>query len=158
MHRMEYPRMNIEPLTDTGNAPLELLYTADPSVGAVADYLRRGDCFVGMIGDEVAGVYVLLPTRPFTVELVNVAVGEKFQGKGYGKQLVNHAVGQARSRGYKTIEVGTGNCGMMQLALYQKCGFSMTHIDVDFFRRHYPEPIFENGMECRHMVRLSQDL
>lgn len=150
--------MIINLLNNKGNAPLELLYTADPSVGAVADYLERGACFVGMIGDEVAGVYVLLPTRPFTVELVNVAVGEKFQGNGYGKQLVNHAVGQARSRGYKTIEVGTGNCGMMQLALYQKCGFSMTHIDVDFFRRHYPEPIFENGMECRHMVRLSQDL
>ncbi len=155
---MEYQQMSIELLTDAGNAPLDLLYNADPSVEAVADYLKRGECFVGKVDDEVAGVYVLLPTRPFTVELVNVAVEWKFQGRGYGKQLVEHAVKQARERGYKTIEVGTGNCGMMQLALYQKCGFSMTHIDVDFFRRHYPAPIFENGMECRHMVRLSQDL
>ena len=31
-------------------------------------------------------------------------------------------------------------------------------IDRDFFRRNYPEPIFENGIECRHMVRLRIEL
>lgn len=155
---MKYPEMNIMRLTDEADAPLELLYTADPSVEAVDDYLTRGECFVGMVEGRLAGGYVLLPTRPFTAELVNVAVDERFQGRGYGKLLVNHAVAEARKRGYKTIEVGTGNSGMMQIALYQKCGFSITHVDVDFFRRHYAKPIFENGMECRHMVRLSQDL
>lgn len=150
--------MEITQLKDVSHAPLYLLYTADPSVEAVADYLERGVCFVGKIDGGIAGVYVLLPTRPFTAEIVNVAVDEKFQGRGYGKQLVNHAVDEARSRGYKTLEIGTGNPGMMQIALYQKCGFSLTHVDIDFFRRHYSEPIFENGMECRHMVRLSQDL
>lgn len=150
--------MNITFVADKSQAPMELLYTADPSVEAVADYLGRGYTYVGTEDGAIVGVYVLLPTRPFTIELVNVAVAERFQGRGYGKRLVEHAVAQARSRGYRTIEVGTGNLGMMQIALYQKCGFSMTHVDVDFFRRHYPEPIFENGMECRHMVRLSQDI
>lgn len=146
-------------LEDISQAPMELLYTADPSEEAVADYLRRGRCFIGTVEGTLAGVYVMLPTRPFTVELVNVAVKEEFRGRGYGKQMVDHSIARAREAGYKTIEVGTGNSGMAQLGLYQKCGFSMTHIDVDFFRRHYRWPVIdENGIECRHMVRLSQDL
>lgn len=138
---------------------MELLYDADPSREAVADYLGRGTCYVGKAGGSVMGVYVLLPTRPFTAELVNVAVAPEFQGKGYGRQLVNHAIGQARLQGYKTIEIGTGNNGAMQIALYQKCGFRVTHVDLDFFRRHYTcELIEDDGTECRDMVRMSQDL
>ncbi|MNG24624.1 putative N-acetyltransferase YvbK [compost metagenome] len=89
---------------------------------------------------------------------MNVAVDEKHQGKGAGKQLVKHAVQIAAELGYKTIEVGTGNSGMGQLALYQKCGFRIIGIDRDFFVRHYNEKIFENGMQVIDMIRLSQDL
>lgn len=138
--------------------PMELLLLADPSVKLVEDYLRRGECFVAEEKDLIIGVYVLIPTRPRTVELVNVAVAEPLQGKGIGKQLVIHAVQEARRLGYHTIEVGTGSTGMVQLALYQKCGFRMTSIDRDFFTRHYTEEIYENGMLLRDMVRLSQDL
>lgn len=104
------------------------------------------------------GVYVLLPTRPETVELVNVAVVEKQQGKGIEKQLVVHAVQNAKAKGYKTIEIGTGNSGIGQLALYQKCGFRITGVDRDFFVTHYVEEIFENGIQCRDVIRLSQNL
>ena len=100
----------------------------------------------------------MLPTRPGTVELVNIAVAEHEQGKGVGKQLVNDAIRQARAEGYRTIEIGTGSTGVVQLALYQKCGFRMTGIDRDFFVRHYEEEIYENGIRLRDMVRLSQDL
>lgn len=106
----------------------------------------------------IIGVYVLLPTRPETVEIVNVAVKEDYHNQGYGKQLVLHAIEMAKDEGYKTIEIGTGNSGVIQLALYQKCGFRMTSIDRDFFIRHYDKPIFENGIQVIDMVRLSQDL
>lgn len=56
------------------------------------------------------------------------------------------------------LEVGTGNAGISQLALYQKCGFTIIEIDFDFFRKNYTESIFENGIEYRHMVRLGMDL
>jgi GNAT superfamily N-acetyltransferase len=85
-------------------------------------------------------------------------VDESYQGKGIGKQLVNHAIQQAKLLGCKTIEIGTGNSGVGQLALYQKCGFRMTGIDRDFFIRHYSEEIFENGIQVVDMVRLSQDI
>jgi len=138
--------------------PMELLLLADPSERLVEDYVRRGICYVAQEGEATIGVYVLLPTRPDTVELVNVAVDEAIQGRGIGKRLVLHAVEQARKLGYATIEVGTGNSSIGQLALYQKCGFRMVSIDRDFFLRHYEEPIYENGMQVLDMVRLSQDL
>lgn len=56
------------------------------------------------------------------------------------------------------LEVGIGNAGMGQLALYQKCGFTIIGTNFDFFRKNYTERIFENGIECRHMVRLGMDL
>ncbi|MCA0147304.1 GNAT family N-acetyltransferase [Rossellomorea vietnamensis] len=138
--------------------PMELLLLADPSETIVKDYTTRGECFVAELEKKIVGVYVLLPTRPETIELVNVAVTEELHGRGIGKQLVMDAVKVAREKGYKTIEVGTGNSGVGQLALYQKCGFRIVGVDLDFFVRHYPEEIYENGIQCRDMVRLSQDL
>ncbi|WP_430787318.1 GNAT family N-acetyltransferase [Virgibacillus flavescens] len=138
--------------------PLELLLLADPSEKLVREYVSRGKCFIMEHGGIILGTYVLIPTRPETAEIVNVAVNEGYHGQGYGKQLVLHAIETAKREGFKTIEIGTGNSGVVQLALYQKCGFRMTSIDRDFFVRHYDEPIFENGIQVIDMVRLSQDL
>jgi GNAT superfamily N-acetyltransferase len=55
-----------------------------------------------------------LPTRPETAELVNIAVKEDLQGKGIGRQLVMHAIETAKSQGFKTIEIGTGNSSIGQ--------------------------------------------
>lgn len=150
--------MEIRPLDQNEYYPMELLLLADPSREIVEDYVDRGECFVAAADKDIIGVYILLPTRPETVELVNVAVSEKFHGKGIGKKLVEDAVEEAKRKGYKTIEVGTGNSSIGQLVLYQKCGFRISGIDIDFFVRHYPEEIFENGIQCRDMIRLSQDL
>lgn len=151
-------RMNIRELRKNESIPMQLLLLADPSSSIVEDYLVRGKCFVAEIENEIVGEYVLLPTKPETIELVNVAVSRNRQGKGIGNKLVQDAVEQAAQRGYKIIEVGTGNSSLDQLALYQKCGFRITGVDSDFFIRHYPEEIFENGIQCRDMVRLTQHL
>lgn len=150
--------MHIRKLTIDEEPPMDLLLLADPSRILVEEYIQRGECFVAESGGQIIGVYVLLPTRPETVELVNIAVKESEQGKGLGKQLVIHAIEVAKSKGYRTIEVGTGNSSIGQIALYQKCGFRITGVDIDFFIRYYSEAIFENGIQCRDMVRFSQDL
>lgn len=150
--------MDIRLLNKEEIPPMDLLLLADPSQNMVEEYLERGECYIADRDNQVIGVYVLLPTRPNTVELVNIAVAEKYHGKGIGKRLVMHAIQIAKGKGYKSIEIGTGNSSIGQLALYQKCGFRMTGIDIDFFIRHYREKIIENGIQCRDMVRLSQDL
>ncbi|USG65966.1 GNAT family N-acetyltransferase [Brevibacillus ruminantium] len=150
--------MNIRKLLAHEDSPMELLLLADPSRSLVEEYVNRGECYVAEIDYQPIGVYVLLPTRPATVELVNIAVAETMHGQGIGKKLVLHAIQTAKEKGYETIEIGTGNSSIGQLALYQKCGFRIVGVDVDFFLRHYPEEIYENGIQCRDMIRLSQDI
>jgi ribosomal protein S18 acetylase RimI-like enzyme len=150
--------MRIRELNVSEEPPIDLLLLADPSRKLIEEYLNRGKCYIAENNQEIIGVYVLLPTRPETVELVNIAVLENEQGKGIGKQLLLDAIQQSKVKGYKTIEVGTGNSSLGQLALYQKCGFRITSVDSDFFIRHYDEKIFENGIWCRDMIRLSQNL
>lgn len=124
--------MDIRQLNIGEKPPMELLLLADPSKEIIEEYLDRGECFV--------------------------AITEIQHGRGIGKQLVISALNAAKIRGYKTIEIGTGNSSIGQLALYQKCGFRIIGVDTDYFIRHYPEEIFENGIQCRDMIRLSQDL
>ncbi|MBD8035798.1 GNAT family N-acetyltransferase [Solibacillus sp. A46] len=150
--------MIIRKLEERDNIPMDLLLLADPSKSIVEEYITKGECFIAESEKQVVGVYVLLPTRPKTVEIVNVAVAEKHHGKGIGKFLITDAIDVAKTKDYKTIEIGTGNSSIGQLALYQKCGFRIIGIDYDFFIKHYEEEIFENGIRCRDMIRLSKDL
>lgn len=138
--------------------PLHLLLLADPSVKAVSEYCSRGICHAAYIGDEIVGIYVLIRTRPFTLELINIAVEEEYQGRGIGKKLVFDAIQRAKEEGAKVLEVGTGNSSISQLALYQRCGFRITGVDRDFFKKNYDERIVENGIECVDMIRLTLDL
>lgn len=138
--------------------PLDLLLVADPSEERIARYKDRSDWFIADKAGETIGVYGLLPTGPENLELINLAVRENEQGKGYGKRLVKDAVNRARASGYKTIEVGTGNSSLNQLSLYQKCGFRIIGVDQGFFTRHYEEEIIENGILCKDMIRLAQEL
>lgn len=136
----------------------QLLLEADPSKKMVEEYLDRGFCYEARDNYQVMGVLVLLPTRPATIEIVNLSVAKSYQNQGYATQLIEFAKEFARDASYQTIEVGTGSTGVAQLHLYQKCGFKMTWIDREYFPRHYQEPIIENGLVLEDMVRFSQDL
>lgn len=138
--------------------PYDLLLLADPSIETIDDYIHRGKCYVASIDNDIVGVYVMIKTRPLTLELVNIAVDEKYQGRGIGKKLVFSAIENARAEKAKVLEVGTGNSSLSQLALYQKCGFRIVGVDRDFFKKNYIENIVENGIKCVDMVRLSMDL
>lgn len=138
--------------------PFELLLMADPSRELVEEYLAIGDCRVAEIEGEVIGVYVLIKLDVHTTEIINIAVSEEMQGRGIGKELIHDAMQTAKEQGYKKIEIGTGNSSIGQLLLYQKCGFRMTDVIEDFFVDNYEEDIFEDGVQCRDMVRLSMTL
>ncbi|WP_410769413.1 GNAT family N-acetyltransferase [Fontibacillus sp. BL9] len=148
----------IEKLRDQSAAPYDLLLLADPSKAIVDDYLSRGTCYTASNNHETVGVFVILRTRPDTVEIMNIAVRETDQGKGIGKKLLLNAIHLAKEMNIQAIEIGTGNSSISQLALYQKCGFRIVGVDTDFFVRHYDEEIFENGIRCRDMIRLRMDL
>src|SRR5699024_9191119 len=145
--------MKITKLNKKEKPPLELLLLADPSEKMIQGYLEEGVCLVAEINGQRIGVLVLLHTKPNTVEIMNIAVDEDYQGRGIGKQLIHNAIAIAKEEGYQVIEIGTGNSSISQLSLYQKCGFRMVEIDHDFFVRNYSEDIYENGIQCRDMIR-----
>lgn len=145
-------------IVKTDTPPRDLLLLADESEVSVADYIHRGTCYTAVLGENIVGEYVLIHTRPFTAEVVNLAVAEQYQRQGIGTALLKHAIATARGKRFRILEIGTGDTGIGQIALYERCGFVRVGIDLDYFRRYYPAPIYENGVECRHMVRLRMEL
>lgn len=89
---------------------------------------------------------------------MNIAVVPDRQRQGIATALLATPSTRPAGRGSALLEIGTGNSGFGQIALYERCGFVRCGIDVDYFRKHSPTPIFENGVECRHMVRLHMEL
>jgi ribosomal protein S18 acetylase RimI-like enzyme len=151
--------MNIRLLKEGEQPPWKLLILADPSKKLVSRYLDKGLCYVTESENgETIGVIVLVPVSDHIIEIMNLAVDESHQGKGLGTLLLKYGIQAAAENGYDTMEIGTGNSSINQLALYQKVGFRITGIDQDFFIRNYEEPIFENGIQCRDMIRLSMRL
>lgn len=137
---------------------MDLLLLADPAEEAVLSYLNKGFCFTAEHAGVTVGVILYMETGPGVMEIMNVAVRPDLHNKGIGRQLILHALNEIRKTDTRTVEIGTGNPGVVQMLLYQKCGFRIVGIDFDFFRRHYPEPIIENGIECRDMIRLRMEL
>lgn len=147
--------MKIRKLNRSETPPWELLTLADPSRIIVEEYVRSGSIYVGEDFGEILGVYVLKETHKVVMEIMNIAIQEPYQNKGLGKQLISHAIQEASNQGYVRLEIGTGNSSIHQLKLYQQCGFRIEGVDFDYFLRNYDEPIYENGLLCRDMIRLS---
>ncbi|MDC7124336.1 MAG: GNAT family N-acetyltransferase [Spirochaetales bacterium] len=150
--------ITIKKLYSKADAPMDLLLLADPSEELVNSYLDKGICYTAEIDGETVGVVLVMETKAQTMEVMNLAVKEELHNKGIGKQLLLYVIEEIKKSDIKTIEIGTGNPGVVQMLLYQKCGFRIVGIDFDFFRRTHPERIYENGIECRDMIRMRIEL
>ena len=147
---------------------MQLLLAADPNEPLVLSYIATARILVCHVQDALAGIAAVIqqPAETagddtaraiITCELINIAVDPAFQGKGLAKALIQESIALAMGWGASAMDVGTGNSSLNQLALYQKCGFRLHHIERDFFA-DYPEPIIENGMRCIDKVILRIEL
>ncbi len=150
--------LHIEQTNSNRDIPFRLLELADPSRIQIDEYLKTGTCYVAKTNSKIVGVIVLDRIDSTSIEIKNIAVDESEQGKGFGKALLMHSELVSRQLGFKKIVIGTGNSSFNQLALYQKVGFEMCKIERDFFLSNYAEPIFENGIRCKHKVILEMEL
>ena len=150
--------IRISKLHSNENAPISLLLLADPSEKSIKHYLEQGLCFIAELKNETVGVALIIKTKKSTFEIKNIAIKEEFQNQGIGKQLLLFVIDEVKKMKAKVLEIGTGNSSVIQMLLYQKCGFRITGIDFDYFRRNYSEKIFENGIECRDMIKMQMDL
>lgn len=141
-----------------GEYPWGLLLEADPSRARVEGYLSDELTRIAKVDDDVVAVYALARHAPTRFELMNIVVREDFRGCGLGRRLIGHALGLAETKGARVVEVGTANSSLDNLAFFQRNGFRIVGVEPDFFTRHYPEPIIENGIQARDRVRLRLEL
>ncbi|WP_035024426.1 GNAT family N-acetyltransferase [Enterovibrio calviensis] len=137
--------------------PPSLLLEADPSASSIASYLLDSWCCVALKNKQIIAACVLKQTDTDVAELFNIAVSPECQGNGWGTGLLKYAIQFTRRKKIKRLEIGTGTFGY-QLAFYQRMGFRASEVVTNHFLENYDEPIWENGVQHKDMLRLYLDL
>lgn len=147
--------INVEKIIENKTKYLSLLLIADPSEKAVNKYLEQCDLFVMFDEDEPVCAAAVVKVSEDTCELKNIAANKLRHG--YGTSMLEFLFGYYKDK-YDYMEVGTGNSSIGNISFYQKNGFEITHQIDNFFTDNYDEPIFEDGMQCVHMIMLKKRL
>ena len=134
---------------------LELLLLADEQEDMVDCYLERGTMYV-LEDDGVKAECVVTDEGDGVLELKNLAVAPTFQGRGYGKTLVDFLVRTYKTQ-YAVLQVGIGD-SPSTIPFYESCGFRRHHLVKKFFTDHYDHPIYECGVQLVDMVYLQREL
>jgi GNAT superfamily N-acetyltransferase len=147
--------MRIEKITENRKRFLDLLLLADEQENMIDKYLPGGDLFA-LYDDDLKSVCVVVPVTSDTCELKNIATYQKYQGKGYGRKLINFISDFYRNN-YKTMLVGTGETPAI-LSFYESCGFENSHRVKNFFTDNYDHPMFDGDIQLVDMIYLKKDL
>ena len=134
---------------------LDLLLLADEQEDMIDRYLERGTMYV-LEDDGVKAECVVTDEGGGILELKNIAIKPGFQGRGYGKALVDFLV-RTYERQYTVLQVGTGD-SPSTIPFYESCGFCRHHLVKNFFTDHYDHPIYECGVQLVDMVYLQRVL
>ena len=147
--------MKIEKIILNKKQFLDLLLLADAQENMIDKYLPSGDLFA-LYDDDLKSVCVVVPINSETCELKNIATYEKYQGKGYGRALINF-ISDFYKNNYKTMLVGTGETPTI-LSFYESCGFEKSHRVKNFFTDNYDQPMFDGDILLVDMIYLKKDL
>lgn len=139
--------------------PYPLLLDADPDQAKVDAYWKASDSFVAIWRGESVGVIVVKPLAAGEAEIMNLAVDPLLRGRGIARWLLRFVSTQwAAAKGIHRLIIRTGTSSVVPFMLYQQEGFDIVSLERDYFTRHYAEPIWENGIQCRHQMVLEKRL
>ena len=147
--------MEIRKVENDKKQHLGLLLLADEQEDMIDRYLERGVMYV-LEEDGVKAECVVTDEGDGVLELKNIAVEPDFQGRGYGKALVNHIIQTCKGQ-YTVLQVGTGD-SPSTIPFYESCGFRRHHLVKNFFTDHYDHPIYECGIQLVDMVYLQREI
>lgn len=147
--------IRIKKITSDKKQFLDLLLLADEQENMIDRYLPDGDLFA-LYDDDLKSVCVVVRINSETCELKNIATYPKYQGKGYGRTLINH-ISDFYKNEYKTMLVGTGETPGI-LSFYKSCGFEISHRVKNFFTDHYDHPMFDGDIQLVDMIYLKKGL
>lgn len=134
---------------------LSLLLLADEQENMIDRYLERGTMFI-LNDNGIKAECIVTDEGNHILEIKNIAVNPEFQGKGYGKKLIDF-LAEFYSEDFDTLQVGTGD-SPLTVPFYEKCGFKRHHIIKNFFTDNYNHPIFECGVQLIDMIYMQKDI
>ena len=147
--------MKIREVNENKKQYISLLLLADEQESMVDRYLERGTMYVLEDGD-VKAECVVTDEGNGILEIKNIAVDPKNQGKGYGKALID-LLACKYADGYSVLQVGTGD-SPLTIPFYEKCGFVCSRRVPNFFTDNYDHSIYEGGVQLADMVYLQRHL
>lgn len=129
-----------------------LLVQAEPSERALRwSFERMSDAVYRMdVDGELAGAATMMWRRE-PCEITELAIDPKRHRQGLGRRFLDWLADEARRRGQTSIVVGTSSTSADNILFYQKCGFRLDDIRLDYFW-YYDEPVLENGLVVRDMI------
>ena len=129
--------MEISQIRENRRDYMDLLLLASPRMDVLERELDDGDMFVLSENGDVLTVCIAA-VKHKSCELKYIATAEGYQGRGYGKYMVNY-ICEHYSFSCDIMYAGTGNT-WKGLEFYKKCGFTNSHIDADtdmiYLKRH----------------------
>lgn len=147
--------MEIKEIKENKKQFLSLLLLADEQENMIDKYLDRGTMYV-LDDDGIKCECVVTDEGKGIIEIKNIATEPAFQGKGYGRILIDFIAARYKER-YSVLQVGTGD-SLLTLPFYEKCGFVRSHSIKNFFTDNYEHPIYELGVQLADMVILQRKL
>ncbi|MCU6746093.1 GNAT family N-acetyltransferase [Faecalicatena acetigenes] len=133
----------------------KLLLLADEQEDMLDLYLGKSIMYV-LRDPDVRGECVIIEAEKGILEIKNIAVVPEYQGKGYGKALIEYVIQKYKGQ-YSILQVGTGD-SPLTIPFYEKCGFVRSHRIENFFIEHYDHPIYECGVQLVDMIYLQRTL
>lgn len=93
-------------------------------------YLHIAEHFAGFWclfdGDQIIGTVAISELSSENCELKSLYLSEQYQGRGYGKMLLSHAIRAAKAHGYQKMYLDSLSTSTKAIALYRKAGFRDT--------------------------------
>lgn len=147
--------MKIRKVNENKKQFISLLLLADEQESMVDLYLEKSTMYV-LEDNNVKAECVVTDEGNGILEIKNIAVDPKFQGKGYGKALIDFLANNYADE-YSVLQVGTGD-SPLTIPFYERCGFVRSHNVPNFFTDNYDHPIYEGGVQLIDMVYLQRYL
>lgn len=147
--------MEIKEIKKNKKQFLSLLLLADEQEDMIDKYIDRGTMYV-LDDNGIKCECIITKEGKGIIEIKNIATKPEYQGKGYGKTLIDFIVTKYKSK-YSILQVGTGD-SPLTIPFYEKCGFIRSHIIKNFFTDNYDHPIYECGIQLVDMVYLQRKL
>lgn len=100
----------------------------------VRDLSSRGACHQVMLVEQQVVGYFYAQNIVGEVTLLNIAIDPALQGKGYGKQLLEHFIEQSEQQQAESAWLEVRESNQRAFQLYQQAGFN----EIDRRINYYP--------------------